>query len=76
MKVPETTPVALNDELPDDSVALTRRVLPTGTWVDEFEVEAIIGEGSVAIVYAATDRHSRSRGDRGVHAGAAFAAQG
>ena len=56
MKVPETTPVALNDELPDDSMASTRRVLPTGTWVDEFEVEAIIGEGSVAIVYAATDR--------------------
>ena len=26
------------------------------TWLDEFEVEAIIGEGSVAIVYAATDR--------------------
>src|SRR4030095_3479303 len=28
---------------------------PAGAWLDEFEVEEIIGEGSVAIVYAATD---------------------
>ena len=30
--------------------------LPAGTWLDEFELGEIIGEGSTAIVYAATDR--------------------
>jgi serine/threonine protein kinase len=30
--------------------------LPAGSRLDEFEVEEIIGEGSVGIVYAATDR--------------------
>ena len=32
------------------------RALPAGAWVDEFEVEEIIVEGSVTIVYAATNR--------------------
>src|SRR4029434_2547595 len=32
------------------------RALPLGFWLGEFEVEEIIAEGSVAIVYAATDR--------------------
>ena len=56
MKLPEPTPVALNEELPDSPIASAARALPAGAWLDEFEVEEIIGEGSVAIVYAATDR--------------------
>ncbi len=56
MKVPEPTPAALNEELPDGSIASAVRALPAGAWLDGFEVEEIIGEGSVAIVYAATDR--------------------
>jgi serine/threonine protein kinase len=46
----------LNEELPDSPLASAARALPAGAWLDEFEVEGIIGEGSVAIVYAATDR--------------------
>ena len=56
MKLPEPTPAALNEELPDSPIASAARALPAGAWLDEFEVEEIIGEGSVAIVYAATDR--------------------
>jgi non-specific serine/threonine protein kinase len=56
MKLPEPTPGALNDALPDSPIASAARALPAGAWLDEFEVEEIIGEGSVAIVYAATDR--------------------
>ena len=56
MKLPEPTPAASNEELPDNPIASAGRALPVGAWVDEFEVEEIIGEGSVAIVYAATDR--------------------
>jgi serine/threonine protein kinase len=56
MKLPEPTPAALNDELRDSPIASAARALPAGAWLDEFEVEEIIGEGSVAIVYAATDR--------------------
>jgi serine/threonine protein kinase len=56
MKLPEPTPAALNEELPDGPVASAARALPAGAWLDEFEVEEILGEGSVAIVYAAMDR--------------------
>ena len=56
MKLREPTPAALNEELPDSPIASAARALPAGAWLDEFEVEEIIGEGSVAIVYAATDR--------------------
>jgi serine/threonine protein kinase len=56
MKLPEPTPAALNEELPDSPIASAARALPTGACLDEFEVEEIIGVGSVAIVYAATDR--------------------
>jgi serine/threonine protein kinase len=56
MKLPEPTPGALKAELRNNPIASAARSLPAGTWLDEFEVEEIIGEGSVAIVYAATDR--------------------
>ena len=56
MKPPEPTPAALNEELPDSSIASVARALPPGAWLDEFEVGEIIGEGSTTIVYAATDR--------------------
>jgi serine/threonine protein kinase len=56
MKLPGPTPAALNQELPHSPAASAARALPAGAWLDEFEVEGIIGEGSVAIVYAATDR--------------------
>ena len=56
MKLGEPTPAALNEELTDSPIASAARALPAGAWLDEFEVEEIIGEGSVAIVYAATDR--------------------
>jgi len=56
MKLPKPTPAALNAELPDSPIASTARALPAGAWVDEFEIGEIIGEGNVAIVYAATDR--------------------
>ena len=56
MKLPEPTPAALNEELPDSPIGSAARALPAGAWLDELEVEEIIGEGSVAIVYAATDR--------------------
>ena len=56
MKPPEPTAAALNQELPASLTGSAARALPAGTWLDEFEVEEIIGEGSAAIVYAATDR--------------------
>jgi serine/threonine protein kinase len=56
MKLPERTPTALNVELPDGPIASVARALPAGASLDEFEVGEIIGEGSTAIVYAATDR--------------------
>jgi serine/threonine protein kinase len=56
MKLPEPTADALNEELPDSPIASAARALPAGAWLDEFEVEEIIGEGSAVIVYAATDR--------------------
>ncbi len=56
MKVPDPTPAALSKELPDSPIASAARALPVGAWLDEFEVEEIIGEGSVVIVYAAMDR--------------------
>jgi serine/threonine protein kinase len=55
MNLPEPTPTALNEEPPDSPIASASRALPAGACLDEFEVEGIIGEGSVAIVYAATD---------------------
>jgi len=56
MKLPNPTPAALNEALPDSPIASATRALPAGAWLEEFEVEKIIGEGSVAIVYAARDR--------------------
>src|SRR4029453_4003250 len=56
MKLPEPTPAALNKELPDSHIASAARALPAGAWLEEFEVEEIIGGGSAAIVYAAWDR--------------------
>jgi serine/threonine protein kinase len=43
-------------EQPDGPIASVARALPAGAWLDEFEVGEIIGEGSTAIVYLATDR--------------------
>ena len=56
MKLPEPTPAPLNMELPDDPIASVARALSPGAWLEEFEVEEVIGQGSTAIVYAATDR--------------------
>jgi serine/threonine protein kinase len=56
MKLPEPTPDALNMEQPDGPIVSVAGALPAGAWLDEFEVGEIIGEGSTAIVYAATDR--------------------
>ena len=56
MKLPEPTSDALNEELPDSAIASAARALPAGARLDEFDVEEIIGEGSVEIVYGATDR--------------------
>ena len=56
MKFPDPTPAALSEELPDSPIASAARALPVGAWLDGFEVEEIIGEGSVVIVYAAMDR--------------------
>jgi hypothetical protein len=43
-------------ELPDDPIASVARALSPGAWLEEFEVGEVIGQGSTAIVYAATDR--------------------
>jgi len=59
MKLPDSTPVVLNAELPDSSSAYVRRALPPGTWLEAFELGELIGEGSSTIVYAATDRARR-----------------
>jgi serine/threonine protein kinase len=56
MKLPEPTADALNEELADSPIASAARALPAGAWLDEFEIERIIGEGSAVVVYAATDR--------------------
>jgi len=56
MKLPEPTPATLNEELPGSPLASVARALPAGAWLDEFELGEIIGEGSTAVVYAATDR--------------------
>lgn len=56
MKLPEPTPAALNEDLPDSSIASIARALPAGASLDEFELGEIIGEGTTTIVYAATDR--------------------
>jgi len=55
MKVPEPTSAALSEELLDGPFASATRALPAGSRLDEFEVEEVIGEGSVKIVYAAMD---------------------
>jgi len=59
MKLPDSTPVVLNAELPDSSSAYVRRALPPGTWLEAFELGELICEGSSTIVYAATDRARR-----------------
>ena len=56
MKLPEPPPAAVNVEPADGPIASVVRALPAGSWLDEFELGEIIGEGSTAIVYAATDR--------------------
>ncbi len=56
MKLPEPTPAVSNEALAAGPIASAARALPAGAWLDELEVEEIIGEGSVAIVYVATDR--------------------
>jgi non-specific serine/threonine protein kinase len=42
--------------LPDRSIVSAGRALPAGACLDAFEIGETIGEGSSAIVYAATDR--------------------
>ncbi len=56
MKPPEPSPAGLNEELPDSPIPSAVRALPAGARLDGFEVEALICEGSVSIVYWATDR--------------------
>ena len=56
MKLGEPTPAAVNEELTDSPITSAARALPPGARLDEFEVEEIIHSGSVAIVYAATNR--------------------
>jgi serine/threonine protein kinase len=56
MKLPEPPSAALSEELPDSAIASAARALPAGARLDQFEIEAVIGAGSVVIVYAATDR--------------------
>jgi len=56
MKPPEPSPAGLNEELPGGTTPSAIRVLPAGARLDGFEVEALICEGSVCVVYWATDR--------------------
>ena len=56
MKLGEPTPAAVNEELTDSPITSAARALPPGARLDEFEVEEIIHSGTVAIVYAATNR--------------------
>jgi non-specific serine/threonine protein kinase len=56
MKPAEPTPAALTVEPPDGPIASVARALAPGAVLDEFEVAEVIGAGSTAIVYAATDR--------------------
>ena len=56
MQPQEPTSTDLNEMLPGGSVASAARALPAGASLDDFQVEDIIVEGSVAIVYAARDR--------------------
>ena len=56
MKLPEPSPAGLNEELSDSPTPSAVRVLPARARLDGFEIERIICEGSVAIVYSATDR--------------------
>lgn len=55
MKPPEPPPAAFNQELPDSPIATIARALPPGARLEEFEIGEVIGEGSAAIVYAASD---------------------
>ena len=56
MKLPEPSPAGLNEELPDSPTPSAVRALPARARLDGFEIERIICEGSVAIIYSATDR--------------------
>ena len=56
MKLGEPTPAAVNEKLTDSPITSAARALPPGARLDEFEVEEIIHSGTVAIVYAATNR--------------------
>ena len=55
MKLEEPTSASSNEDR-DLPIASAVRALPAGARLDEFEIEGIISEGNVAIVYAATDR--------------------
>jgi hypothetical protein len=46
----------LHEELSDERIASAPRALPAGTRLNDFELGETIGQGSVAIVYAATER--------------------
>ena len=52
----EPIPAASDEGWTRGPLASTARALPAGARLDEFEVDEVIGEGSVGIVYAATDR--------------------
>jgi hypothetical protein len=55
MKLPEPSHTGLKEELPDSPIPSADRALAAGTQLDGFEIDGIIGQGSVEIVYAATD---------------------
>ena len=46
----------MTEGLPDNPIPCAARALLAGTWLGEFEVEEVLAEGSVTIVYAATSR--------------------
>lgn len=56
MNTSDTTLLALNEELPDGHIPTGARALPVGARLGEFEIEEILREGGVSVVYAATDR--------------------
>ena len=56
MKPPEPSPAGSNEGLSDRSLPSAARALRAGARLDGYVVEAIICEGSVSIVYWATDR--------------------
>ena len=49
-------PAALDEGLNQSPVAFARHALPAGTHLDRYEIAEILGQGTVGILYAATDR--------------------